>query len=306
MIKQALVMVGAAAAFAAFGNIEPNVVAKVNDNVLSVADLDKQVDAMMSRLGNLPAEHIAAVKKNIRPQLVQTFIQESALVDAAKAAGLSVSEKELAEKSAEFLKQVAHGDDAPKTIEEFFEKSPLGREEGLARFKKSVLIDKLITAEMKKAEGSGSPEDAAAEAAALTKIKAIKAELDACAEKDIPAKFAELAKKNSECPSSRKGGDLGFFGHGQMVPEFDKASFSLPVGKVSEPVKTAFGYHLILVTDKSDKQVKASHILVKSTKPGQASGPDAKRREIFNRFIRAAKIETSEEFRSLLPSGSGK
>lgn len=62
--------------------------------------------------------------------------------------------------------------------------------------------------------------------------------------------FETLAKEYSKCPSGQKGGDLGFFEKGQMVPEFEKAAFSLPVGKVSEPVQTQFGWHLIKVTDK--------------------------------------------------------
>ena len=60
--------------------------------------------------------------------------------------------------------------------------------------------------------------------------------------------FAEVAKEVSMCPSGAKGGDLGYFGRGQMVPEFDKAAFSLPVGEISEPIKTQFGWHLLVVT----------------------------------------------------------
>jgi peptidyl-prolyl cis-trans isomerase C len=63
--------------------------------------------------------------------------------------------------------------------------------------------------------------------------------------------FADLAKDHSKCPSGQKGGDLGEFGPGQMVPEFDKVVFSAEVGSVEGPVKTQFGYHLLEVTSRS-------------------------------------------------------
>ncbi|MEV7191884.1 peptidylprolyl isomerase [Streptomyces sp. NPDC093510] len=66
------------------------------------------------------------------------------------------------------------------------------------------------------------------------------------------ADFAELAKKHSSCPSSSAGGDLGSFGPGQMVPEFDQVVFSAPVGEVQGPVKTQFGSHLVEVTSRQD------------------------------------------------------
>lgn len=60
--------------------------------------------------------------------------------------------------------------------------------------------------------------------------------------------FGDVAKANSSCPSSAQGGDLGKFGPGQMVPEFDKAVFSGDVGVVYGPIQTQFGYHLLEVT----------------------------------------------------------
>ncbi|MCJ8275504.1 MAG: peptidylprolyl isomerase, partial [Bdellovibrionales bacterium] len=65
--------------------------------------------------------------------------------------------------------------------------------------------------------------------------------------------FSEMAKKYSDDPGSKtRGGDLGFFTRGRMVPAFEKASFDGEIGKISEPVKTKFGYHIILVDEKKE------------------------------------------------------
>ena len=58
-------------------------------------------------------------------------------------------------------------------------------------------------------------------------------------------KFANIAKEVSLCPSGKRGGDLGTFGRGRMVKEFEKAAFVLQKGQVSPVVKTKFGYHVI-------------------------------------------------------------
>ena len=78
--------------------------------------------------------------------------------------------------------------------------------------------------------------------------KAIKAELDKGAD------FAELAKKKSKDPGASDGGDLGFFTKDQMVPEFSNVAFSLEPGKISDPVKTQFGWHIIKVEEKRNRK----------------------------------------------------
>ena len=74
---------------------------------------------------------------------------------------------------------------------------------------------------------------------AQQKIVDLKADIDAGSD------FAELASQNSDCPSSAQGGDLGSFGRGMMVPEFEESAFGLEVGATSDIVTTDLGYHLI-------------------------------------------------------------
>ncbi|MDP8210793.1 MAG: peptidylprolyl isomerase [Candidatus Stygibacter australis] len=75
------------------------------------------------------------------------------------------------------------------------------------------------------------------------------------------ADFAELAKEYSDCSSAPSGGDLGWIERGLMVKPFEDAAFKLEVGEISDLVETQFGYHLILMQEKKDDQIKISHIL---------------------------------------------
>ena len=74
---------------------------------------------------------------------------------------------------------------------------------------------------------------------ALSQIEDLKTRLEEGAD------FGELARTHSDCPSGQSGGDLGSFGRGAMVPEFETAAFGLEVGGTSDVVETPFGYHLI-------------------------------------------------------------
>jgi peptidyl-prolyl cis-trans isomerase C len=64
--------------------------------------------------------------------------------------------------------------------------------------------------------------------------------------------FAEMAKEHSQCPSSQQGGDLGEFGPGQMVKEFDEVVFKEAVGAVHGPIQTQFGFHLVEITSRTE------------------------------------------------------
>jgi peptidyl-prolyl cis-trans isomerase SurA len=100
-----------------------------------------------------------------------------------------------------------------------------------------------------KVEQNAPPEQVAK---ALEKAKAIAAEA-----RKPGVDFADLARKKSDGPSASEGGDLGIFRRGVLVPEFDKVAFSLPVGGVSEPVRTRFGWHVIKVEQHRAVPVKS-------------------------------------------------
>lgn len=89
------------------------------------------------------------------------------------------------------------------------------------------------------------------DAKSLEKIKAIKAKVNT-------KNFAEIAKKETEDPTGKEnGGDLGWFSAGRMVPEFEQVAFGMKEGQISEPVKTQFGYHIIMVEGKKAADVQS-------------------------------------------------
>ena len=323
---------GAAAGGAVDETAADEVAFSVNGEKLMQSAVDREVAAVLANLGDkVPTNQLTMAKESIAAQIVQDFVAERVFVAQAKADGVTLTDAEIKAKEDEILKRYAGSPAAPKTIDDLFAQNPFGVERSRAEFNNMVLVEKWVTAKWDASEKKDFAAEAKSEfekqkakgAEAEKKIAELKAELDKEPAATLTNKFAVLAAANSACPSGKSaGGDLGEFTHGQMVAEFDKAAFSLPVGKVSDPVKTQFGYHLILVTAKIPKveakdgkpatpeKVRASHILVKA--PPVASLEDIQKAkengakgvfvsDFMKKIIGAAKFEASEQYKKFLP-----
>ncbi len=320
----------------------PNdVMLSVGEAKLTRGEIEAQVAKVLEKsAGKIPAEQLQSYKLSFANQVAQAFLMDNVFVKKAESLGYKVDDADIEKLKANIVKQFAGRPGAPKTFDEIVDSLPVAKEYVLNQLRSQALVEKMIEGEIMskstkdydaeakkivddvKAENAKVPEKAAE---AQKKIAEIKATLAATPDAEKAAKFAEIAKEKSDCPSGSKGGDLGFFTHGQMVKEFDAAAFALPVGKISDVVKTDFGYHLILVTDKKEaveakdgkpaepESVKASHILVKAPsarqvpelenvkKMLQSRGETENIRKFMTDVIRSSGFKAAREFSHLLP-----
>lgn len=325
---------------------DPNeVVMQVGDVKLTRGQVDADAQKVVAFYGDkIPAAQLAGAKQQIAMDVVRNFMQEVVLGGKAKELGYSVTDEDMKKREAEFAANAKDRPGAPATIAEYAAKHPLGVERAMADLKNSFLIEKMLVGEVLNKDTKDYSEDVnkiierikknneacMSDADALKKIQDLKAELDKTPEAEKAAKFADLAKENSACPSGKQGGDLGEFTHGQMVKEFDEVSFAQEVGQISAPVKTQFGYHLILTTKKvpateakgdepaSPEKVQASHILIKVSEPERVpevaeltemvkkNANRQKIQEFVMNVLQTTKITAAPEFALLLPPPAAK
>ncbi|PLT31228.1 peptidylprolyl isomerase [Peribacillus deserti] len=194
---------------------------------------DELYNSMKTRYGN---------------KALQELVYEKVLSEKYKVSNKEVTEKvdkvkaELGPQFAMALQQYGYKDEAD--LKRSFKI-------GLLQEKAAIKDVKATDKEVKDAYDSFTPEIKARHILVQDEktAKEVKAKLDK------GEKFEDLAKKYSKDPgSAEKGGDLGWFGPGKMVPEFEKAAYKLNKNQISNPVKTEHGYHIIQVTDKKEKQ----------------------------------------------------
>ena len=255
----------AAAAPAAVAPLK-GTVARVNGSNIDAVEL-RRARKVLLRGQTVPAEQQSALDKQAVEQLIsaELLYQASAKqeiadldkqIDAKVAQGKARFKDEL-----EFKKAIKDLEMDEKDLREYTRRDLL-----ISRFVETTFVSKTVVTEdeirafyNKNQDKFTRPEtvkashiligvDSAASAddkkKAREKAEKLRKELAGGAD------FAALAKGNSTCPSSQQGGDLGFFGKGQMVPPFEKAAFALKPGEISDVVETQFGYHIIKLTEK--------------------------------------------------------
>ncbi len=183
--------------------------------------------------------------KQLQEQVLTQMQEEAIIKQIAKEQKVTVTKKEVKEQVDQITKSAGGEEKVNEVLKKFYGWNRADLEQKIKfQLLKQKTAEKLQNDESINAQAKAKAEDV---------LKQVQAGGD----------FAELAKKNSQDSSAANGGDLGFFGKGQMVPEFEKAAFELQPGQTSGIVKTKYGYHIIKVTNKKDDQVQASHILIK-------------------------------------------
>jgi len=250
-------------------------IAAVNGAVITQEDLDKEFSMAQQQFasqGQPNDEQLAEIKKN----LFEGLISRKVLYLESQKKGVEVDDATIDEQLANMKKQFPKEED----FKGMLEKMNLTEDILKTQLREGMAIQKLIDRDIisnieisdkdtkdyydghmdlfkqpGKVQAShilvkvepGANESVKAEA--LKKIKKIQKELKEGGD------FAELAKKYSDCPSNAKGGDLGYFGQGQMVKPFEEAAFSLKPGEVSDITETDFGYHLIKAGDRKPEVI---------------------------------------------------
>ncbi len=246
-------------------------VAKVNAVEITRAQYDEQVGELQKRFamfgGNIPEAQLARFKQKI----IERMVDDELVKQEIDKANLTVTDEEV---NKEFDTYKSRTPGGPENFEKFLERSGMSVDNIKDDIKRRLALKKYLNkdgaltigdAEMQEYYKTNEKRfevkerikarhilikldkaaDEAAQKEAKTQIDAIYKEA-----KKKGTDFAELAKTKSQGPSGPRGGDLGWFGRGKMVKEFETAGFAMKPGEISKPLKTQFGWHVLKVEER--------------------------------------------------------
>ncbi len=236
-----------------------------------------QLEQMSAQAGQLPPEFLEQYRQQLLRQAAGTLIIEHLLSEKARQNGIEITEEQAEEKIKEMaVQQGLSLEDFKELIKGYGQSFDQVKQ----RIRKGLAYEKILEAQW---AGKIDVNDADAKkyydenierfkTPAQTRASHILIKTEPADSNDVKAQkraraedllgqvrdgadFAELARNNSACPSAAKGGDLGFFGRGQMVPAFEQVVLGLETGQVSGVVETRFGYHIIKLSERKEAGV---------------------------------------------------
>ncbi|MFH1146478.1 MAG: peptidylprolyl isomerase [Pseudomonadota bacterium] len=246
------------------------IIAKVGTYTLTGDMLDKRIEALPPQYKQMIAQ-----KPEFKKNLIDRWVQVSLLAQEARARGMD-KDKSVLEKIDEVMNTLLAQEFVMRNVIEKIEITDKEISEYYDGHKSEFENPEMVKARhiLIKVAHDATPEQWQ---------EAEKKALDTKKRLDGGEDFAAVAKSVSDDPGSKeKGGDLGFFPRGQMVPEFENAAFSLNIGVICEPVKSKFGYHIIRVEEKREPKTK----LIEEVSAGiKNSLTETKQQEDIDRLI---------------------
>jgi peptidyl-prolyl cis-trans isomerase C len=250
------------------------VLAKVNGVAITQGERDQTAQEMLSR-GRMSQQSSPDMLPKIEAAALEQLINVELLYQKGQKLKIGDLDKKVDDKLAQMRAQFP----SPADFEKALTSANLTEKQFKAFTRKNIVIDNLLQKEVlgkisvsdadakkfydENQDKFKAPEQTRASHVLITvDQKATPEEKKKAKEKAAAIKkrvaagedFAAVAKAESKCPSAAKGGDLGYFGKGQMVPAFEEAAFALKPGQISEVVETQFGYHIIKVTDRKQAE----------------------------------------------------
>jgi peptidyl-prolyl cis-trans isomerase C len=257
--------------------VPAGIAVEVNGKTLTKNQLDADIQKKLVLLkGQVPAENVEEAKGEIRRGIVDEFVIRTLLAGEITKRKITATQKDVDEVWNEMKARLPAG----TTMEALLKENGIDAEKWREEISMSIRINKLAKEELgnkakvadkeigdfyrENQEKFKQPETVHARHILIRKVPGdtdkIKAEKKGKAEELRKrlvggADFAELAAKNSDCPSKEQGGDLGFFARGQMVKPFEDAAFSQAKNEIGPVVETEFGFHIIQVLEHRSPQV---------------------------------------------------
>jgi len=249
-------------------------VVTVNGESLTRADLDKEMDMISAspQFASMPPEQAGMIRQQMESRVVDRFVSQQLLSSAAAAEKIEASDAEVDE----FITGIRGTLPEDVTLEGIMQERGMTMDKLRGDVASDIRIRKLLEAKTAAVPAvseaqiaayyEGNKEtftlpasvrarhilvklengaDEAAKTAAKTKIEGIRKQIE-----EGTVTFEAAATEHSDCPSGKRGGDLGTFSHGQMVPAFEEAAFSQAINAVGPVIETPFGYHIVQVTEK--------------------------------------------------------